>query len=126
MEPLATEGSADVLEPPPPKQPEPFALRLRIRCSSDDIRTAVLALVGRSLGLPVIHIDVEADEDPRALRPSAGRPPELADALIGLRIGPGDTRPTGKAVRRTTRRDSPRPGIRKTAWSTTCCGSQRR
>jgi pSer/pThr/pTyr-binding forkhead associated (FHA) protein len=50
-------------EPLPPKQPASFALRLRVRCRSDDLRTAILALVGRSLELPGIRIDVEADEE---------------------------------------------------------------
>jgi pSer/pThr/pTyr-binding forkhead associated (FHA) protein len=50
-------------EPLPPKQPASFALRLRVRCRSDEIRTAILALVGRSLELPGISIDVEAGEE---------------------------------------------------------------
>jgi len=50
-------------EPLPPKQPASFALRLRVRCHSEDLRTAVLALVGRSLQLPGIRVDVEAGEE---------------------------------------------------------------
>jgi hypothetical protein len=50
-------------EPLPAKKPASFALRLRVHCHSDDLRTAVLALVGRSLELPGIRVDVEADAE---------------------------------------------------------------